>query len=638
LSCRKRAANGDNQTHVDDDDNNGDIDKQSKKARRTVRPGQRERENQQRNHFFLFLSFVLRAQSTDSAGSSSNGTDSGGQQDRLKLLQTRVEEAKSDKDDAKRELDDGQAELAARKADVAASKEDIQRAQNSVDIARSAWQATVEAHKVAMAAEAAAFAATRGGQGAREVPFSFKPDVLERLKRPLSEWQAGETFDVAGFGVAVNASLFHEVLFLPAQGLDVLRLWETNRPHLVIDGSPGMGKSSLLQVAVLRALVRGDPVLYVTSNEFMLMRMLDKSISVDVLQTKLMLGCDGRPSMKKTVVCYDSSNGFHNMMGNVDVYKATFIVHSPSADVNNSRKAGGIPLLYLPPSPDELAAIGEMHNIDATELDRRVTRFGPSIRYLVKHETAEQQINEGIDKVVPRGVDGLTDVIQIDKVAHRILLVQPGAVGHRILTFASDFIRDQVVNRMAESQAMALLQLANTVDIHGSLRGQVFENRMLYTLGRAAKITFKTDGDDKVLQVAGGGVTLSKVDGALALPAGSNLQQRVLYRPPHSNNASWDALLVEDDKTAYLLQMTVASAHPVKQHGLKAGKDLLESRGFKGEVRLVFLLPPAVFRAFVVPQTILNVDGAASVTVWSQEKWFVDKVDDGVFWPQQQKE
>jgi hypothetical protein len=45
-----------------------------------------------------------------------------------------------------------------------------------------------------------------------------------------------------------------------------------------------------------------------------------------------------------------------------------------------------------------------------------------------------------------------------------------------------------------------------------------------------------------------------------------------------------------------------------------------------------------VFRAFVVPQTILNVDGAASVTVWSQEKWFVDKVDDGVFWPQQQKE
>ncbi len=184
-----------------------------------------------------------------------------------------------------------------------------------------------------------------------------------------------------------------------------------------------------------------------------------------------------------------------------------------------------------------------------------------------------------------------------------------------------------------------------TLDIHGSLRGQVFENRMLDTLGRAAKITsakitFKTNGGDKVLQIAGDGVTLCKVDGALTLPAGSALQQRVLYRPPHSNNASWDALLVESDSVAYLLQMTVASAHPVKQHGLAAGKALLESHGFKGEVRLVFLLPPHAFSAFAVPQTILTVDGkavaASTANEWPQEKWCVDKVGGGVFWPPQE--
>jgi hypothetical protein len=651
--CRKRgASDGDNEAHIDDgDDNNGGIDMQpthDSKKQRTVRRDREKRKNQ----FFSF--FFFRSQSTDSSSSSgSGGTDSGAQQERFKLLQERVTEAKRDKEDAKRkmakaerELDKANLRLAALEA-AKASDVAIERAQNNVESARSAWQATIEAHKTAMQAETAAYAANRGGaaSGAQVVSFAFKPDVLERLKRPLSEWQACETFDVTGFGVAVRASHFHDVLFLRAQGLDVLRLWETKRPHLVIDGSPGMGKSSLLQVALLRALVRGDPVLYVTGDEFMLMRMLGESFTAEVLLWKAMLGSDGRPPMKETVVCYDSPLGFHSKMGNADVYKATFIVHSPSADVNNSRKAGGFPLLYLPPSPDELTAIGKMHNIDAAEVDRRVTRFGPSIRYLVKHETAEEQIKDGISKVVPRGVDGLTDISGMDKVAHRILLVQSDAAGDRILTFASDFIRDQVVNRMAKSHVFDLLRLANTVDIHGSLRGQVFENRMLDTLGRAnAKIlfkTFKTAGGDKVLEIAGDGVTLCKADGALTLPAGSRLQDLVLYRPPHSNNASWDALLVESGSVAYLLQMTVAKDHPVKQQGLAAGKALLASAGFVGKVRLVFLLPPAAFSGFRVPQTILTADGkavaAGTANEWPQEKWCVDKVDDIAFWPQQQK-
>jgi hypothetical protein len=474
------------------------------------------------------------------------------------------------------------------------------------------------------------------GRGARSVSFSFKSDVLERLKQPLSEWQAGETFDVTGFGAAVNASHFYDVLFLRAQGLDVLRLWETNRPHLVIDGSPGMGKSSLLQVAVLRALVRGDPVLYVTGDEYMLMRMLGESFTAEMLSPwKAMLGFDGRPSIKETVVCFDSPSGFHNKMGNADVFKTTFIVHSPSAKINNSCKAGGFPLRYLPPSPDELTAIGKMLNIDAAEVDRRVTRFGPSIRFLVRHEMAEHQIKDGIDKVVSRGVKGLVDFYEAPGEVHSVMLMLLKPNSTSVMhTFASDFIRDEVVRRIAKSHEADLLRLANTVEAHGSVHGQVFENRMLDMLCRAnAKILFETDGGDKVLQIAGAGVTLCKTDGALTLPAG-NLQHRVVYRPPHSNNASWDALVVESDQVAYLLQMTVASAHAVKQHGLVAGKSLLTKAGFQGEVRLVFLLPPAAFFGFRVPQTIQNVQFETSLP---QEKWCVVKVDDIAFWPQQQK-
>jgi F0F1-type ATP synthase membrane subunit b/b' len=135
------------------------------------------------------------------------------------LLQERVTEAKHDKEDAKRnmdkaerELDDAKAELARLKA-TKASDVAIERAQNNVESARSAWQATIEAHKTAMQAETAAYAANLGGaaSGAQVVSFAFKPDVLERLKRPLSEWKACEKFDVTGIQRAIGGAQWHDV-------------------------------------------------------------------------------------------------------------------------------------------------------------------------------------------------------------------------------------------------------------------------------------------------------------------------------------------------------------------------------------------------------------------------------------------
>jgi hypothetical protein len=142
-------------------------------------------------------------------------------------------------------------------------------------------------------------------------------------------------------------------------------------------------------------------------------------------------------------------------------------------------------------------------------------------------------------------------------------------------------------------------------------------------------------GGAKVLQIAGAGVTLCMVDSALALPEGAALQRRMLYRPPHANDASWDALIVDDDSTAYLLQMTVSDEHAVKRHGLEAGKKLLSTHGFGGLVQLVFLVPPVVFQRFRLPQKILNADGKASETAdqWLQDLWHVATVDSAAYWP-----
>jgi hypothetical protein len=57
----------------------------------------------------------------------------------------------------------------------------------------------METHKAAIEAESRAVESARNPfVGARLVPFSFKPEVRARLERPLSEWQACETFDVSG--------------------------------------------------------------------------------------------------------------------------------------------------------------------------------------------------------------------------------------------------------------------------------------------------------------------------------------------------------------------------------------------------------------------------------------------------------
>jgi hypothetical protein len=573
---------------------------------------------------------------------------------RLDTLEERVEraerdknKAERDKDKAERRLDDAEARLKALEdvnaaADVVASaRADVAALRADVTAARMVWSNMVDAHKSAIDAESRAVDSTHRptADGAHLAPFTLEPSVRTMLARPLSEWRAGETFDVSGIRAAVGNRQWHDQVYLRATGLDVLKEWEANAPFLAVHGTPGIGKSTLLQLAVLRALVLGEWVLLFVAGVYKLIKMVnDAHLSVESV-TLGHVGVGERPGDRDVVVCYDSPAGFQATVGHADGFKKVFIVHSPSGDLNNTTKSDGVVTRFFPVPPEaELLAVGAIKGIDAVLVRERIARYGPTFRYVANAIEAEKAVDAGISAMVDAGVEGLTNLRNAARDVHRITLMvrKPAPVGE-MLVFASDYIRDEVVRRMANTHAVDLLRLANTVDIHGSLRGQVFENRMLDTLSRArAKIEIATGGGGtKVFQIAGAGVTLQVTNNATTLPVGDTLQFGTLYRPPFSNNPSWDALFVENNTTAYLLQMTVSDKHPVKLHGLAAGKQLLAKLGFTGKVHVVFLLPPVVFARFKLPQKILNADGNASATAdqWSQDTWCVTTFNDEPFWP-----
>jgi hypothetical protein len=381
-----------------------------------------------------------------------------------------------------------------------------------------------------------------------------------------------------------------------------------------------------------------------------------------------LFGPNGRPSLAETVVCYDSPHGFNHSFGLAESNKKTLIVHSPSGNYNNSGKAGAV-LRFMPVPPlKELKAVGALEGISELEVQARYNRYGPSLRFLINPRYAEASIMIGVSTTVSRGVDGLVDLSPAQREV--IVLMQQTEVEKFLYySFVSDFVRDLVIRELADKSVDRLLTLANTVDVHGSLRGQVFENRMIDALGRTCTIEFDTMSVPlapsapsapyaapapsvasatrkaaaalapvrKVLEIAGEGVTLKSLEAASALPAGhSKLLPRVLYIAPTMITKSWDALLVDDrDNVAYLLQTTVAKNHPVKYSGLKAGTALLRALQFNGEVRLVFLVPPTAFPIFKLPQTIENADKTESVSgdKWPQEKWCVQKIADKDYWP-----
>jgi hypothetical protein len=461
-----------------------------------------------------------------------------------------------------------------------------------------------------------------GGSSVSIREFELDADVEARLIRPLNEWCAGEVFDVSALKQAFPVSGWSNVVFLRGQGLDVLRNWESTTPHMAIYGSPGIGKSTLLQLAAIRQLMLGKVVvIHIRGHITLVQRVGARQLRSETLSRMSDLDGNNRPGSASTVVCYDSDDGFHEMVGVVRDFRKVLIVHSPTGRLHNSLKAYAEPFLLSPPPRNELIAVAALEGVAEDVANVCIQRYGPCFRYICKPTIAEVDIKFGIDKMVPDGVDGLVNLHRLDVHHITLMLPEPDSVGV-FHAFASEHIRDVVLQRMAASEAEKMLRYANTIDVHGSIRGQVFEYRMLGVLGRAgAVIEFKTgSGVSKSVQIAANARVLEKTETTA-------LVSNVLYRPKNKNNESWDAILVGDDgQRAYLLQMTVSQSHPTRLKGLEAGRALLQSLGFGSDsVQLVFVVPPLVFDEFKIE----NEKGAAQ----QQDKWCIVNVDRKQFWP-----
>jgi hypothetical protein len=180
----------------------------------------------------------------------------------------------------------------------------------------------------------------------------------------------------------------------------------------------------------------------------------DEHLSVESV-TLSHVGADGRPGDKDIVVCYDSPAGFQVTIGHAIGFKKVFIVHSPSGDLNNTMKSDGVVTRFLPVPPEaELVAVGAIKGIGADVVHERAVRYGPTFRYLTNADESETAIDAGISALVDAGVEGLSNLRKASRQVHRITLMvrKPTPVGV-MLVFASDYIRDQVVRRMANTHA-----------------------------------------------------------------------------------------------------------------------------------------------------------------------------------------
>jgi hypothetical protein len=130
------------------------------------------------------------------------------------------------------------------------------------------------------------------------------------------------------------------------------------------------------------------------------------------------------------------------------------------------------------PTREELVAASALDGIDEEEVARRIKLGGPTLRFVMREDYAKYAIKSGIDAMVACGVEGLVNPYVAPREVHCVTLMQQTPDGRTFHAFSCDAVRDEVVRRLSTDHVMpSLLRFANTIDVHGSFRGQVFEAR-----------------------------------------------------------------------------------------------------------------------------------------------------------------
>ena len=446
-----------------------------------------------------------------------------------------------------------------------------------------------------------------------------------------------------------------ERFFIFEEHLEALRLWETTLPHMILIGTPGIGKSKLATLASYRCLALGFPVIRLLKDSaYLLRRQQSGAVAREVLPS---LQCD-RWNLRTrglapvdVVVIFDGRDGFHATCSqDARIFRRVLVVHSPSGHFINSEKSDAVLHIMEPTSCEQLHSFRENFHSDVSEelLNQRMEICGPSLRPLFRDspsslEYATNYVKSAVDQIVGLGVDGLNSVGRTERAAHRIVVLHRQD-GKQVpsYSFASEYIRDRVVSELAATSEAALLQLANTADVHGSLRGQVFEHRMLDYLGRSgATLEFEQldqSGTASMVTIAvAGREDFDRLDDV------ASVQPGVLYRPRARNFPSIDAFILAEQagqRTLYLVQTTVAAQHSVLGSTLAAVAERVRqvSPGARTAVALVFLVPPVVSSRFLLPQGVLGAarqpltTATMNPTYGRQVKWVLRRRDDALVW------
>lgn len=277
--------------------------------------------------------------------------------------------------------------------------------------------------------------------------------------------------------------------------VDLLEQWKELKQDkgFILWGSPGIGKSTFGLLVFCYEISIGHPVIY--HREGKGFQYFDGS---KLIYFREMDAPTQNHLMGKCSMIYDSKIGYKGSK-----FLKTLVIHSPSADRRCSFKVLKRDIILAPLSREEVVHMygKEELKLPFSDVAKKFHFAGGSLRML-ELEEPKREISQAIKVVTGASLENVgkyckamfTQNVQL---CHRVFHIFPCAAFDRdasgyTVRFASDYVRKHVVRAWAENYSNALLQLSNHVDIHGSLRGEIFESRMQDMMGTSGKVAFHT--------------------------------------------------------------------------------------------------------------------------------------------------
>ena len=290
-----------------------------------------------------------------------------------------------------------------------------------------------------------------------------------------------------------------KVLYIREEYVTALEMWKQQRKAvggmLLVIGTPGIGKSLFGRLVFTLEMAKGETVLWVTG-ESKLLFVGDRIIDIQKVTD---IGNKHSIKYADVIIVYDTVVGLHKFFGDQSLdFKCVLALHSPSAQIGSTEKqmSGGAATRVMNPialleALDIRSKIAEADpGIAAKMGDDAIVQSkfavcGGSLRYILL--TLEE-----MQKKIDGAVSKLSGDLLADAVGGNMLSGDDGRLCHRILhmwshsdpgkefflRFCSTEVCDRVLNALAVQKVNVLLELANKVDVNGSLRGQVWENRV----------------------------------------------------------------------------------------------------------------------------------------------------------------